>query len=202
MTDLTNRQLAAFLTSLFVCAVLVAIGAAHVELMGSPFALLVQTGGRRGGSSGDSMKPPPPNGPAPPPHGPSQILGKMLFSFTLSLFLLLASCMKQGAPTAPVIEAGTAVANDVCSLIEGIDDDSAVRSICATVDEVAQIISFVTMLRGADAGAREREIAECTPLPGTAFCATSRERAKAILFVVRTRMARFTLAPPPATATP
>jgi len=199
--DLTNRQLAAFLVSLFVCAALVALGVAHVELMSTPFALLAPAGGRRS-SGGDSMRPPPPKD--APPHTPS-VLGRALLRAVMTCALIVAlaeACSRPSTPpNAPdVVEAGTVVATDVCSLIEGVDDSGAVRTICATVSEIAQVIAFVLTLRSSGDAAAPRDIASCANLPGTTFCATSAERAKGILFIVRARTARLTL--DAATATP
>lgn len=102
-------------------------------------------------------------------------------------------CKPASGPTdadaSGIVEGGVQIATDVCSLIEGIDDNGAIRSICATVEEVAQIIAFVLTLRPADAG--PHAMAACQNLPGTTFCATSAERAKGILFLVRARSARF-----------
>lgn len=204
--DLTPTQLAAFMTALVVCGALVALGKAHPELMGSPFAMLVPGFGARSGSGG--------NGSGSPaitniveagaaPRGPSQLLGRAIFVCSFVTILTLASptvsCKSPRSPTT-LVEAGTGVATGVCSLLEGIDDDGAIRNICATVDEIAQVIAFVTTLRTKPDAARPDAaivVYRCENLPGTTFCATSSERAKAVLFLVRARMARFTLEPPP-----
>lgn len=104
-----------------------------------------------------------------------------------------AGCKPPSGPIvdadAAVVEAGVATVTDVCSLIEGVDDNGAVRTICATVEEVLQVVSFILTLRDArDAGGTPATV--CSYLPGTTFCATSAERAKGILFLVRSRQAR------------
>lgn len=119
------------------------------------------------------------------------------------LVLLLVGSLAAGATTtacptgasSPSVDAGAIgpVATGLCSLLEGIDDNGAIRTICATVEEIAQVIAFVLTLRTADDAGTTRARAECSTLPGTDFCATSPERAKAILFLVRTRSARFML---------
>lgn len=114
--------------------------------------------------------------------------------FTLTGVCGFAACHGAGSPAdaGAVTEAGTVVVTDVCSLIEGIDNDGTIRSVCATVEEVAQIIAFILTLRTVqDAGAP----GQCTTLPNSTFCATSPERAKAITFVVRERAARLMLRP-------
>lgn len=124
-----------------------------------------------------------------------------------ALVLVFAACggsvvalPETGCKTTPpvnvpdVVEAGTQVSNDICSLIEGIDDNGTIRTICATVQEIADIIAFVTTLRQADAGLTARIVRNaCDPLPGTTFCATSAERSKGIAFVLQRRAALLML---------
>ncbi len=115
----------------------------------------------------------------------------------IAVFALALSCKPAGGPvtdadSGPVIEAGVKIANDVCSLIEGVDTSGVVRTICATVEEVASIVAFILTLRTAtDAGARASLV--CQTLPGSTLCATSDERAKAVLFVVHARERRLQL---------
>lgn len=95
------------------------------------------------------------------------------------------------ADASGIVETGTSLA---CSLLEGVDDSGVVRTICADQGEIATIISFVTSLRASnDGGASRPDAGPCTALPNTTFCTTSRERAKAILFVVSVRSARFVI---------
>lgn len=100
------------------------------------------------------------------------------------------------APLTPVdAEAGLADAvattvSGVCSLIEGVDSNGTVATICAYVTEVVDIlVPFILTLRGGDAGAPQG----CTMLPGTSFCATPAERAKAINFLIHVRQSRLML---------
>ncbi len=90
------------------------------------------------------------------------------------------------------VEAGAGVATGVCSLIDGIDDSGVVRTICATILEVAQIAEFILTLRMADGGPPTFR-AECKTLPGTSMCATSSERSAGILFVAHVREMRLML---------
>lgn len=125
---------------------------------------------------------------------------RMLILIGVLLFPSQEACHQGGAngpndaDAAGIIDAGATIAKDVCSLIDGIDDGGIQRSICASVDEIATVASFILTLRQSDrdAGAtRSRE--ECSNLPGSQFCATSREKAKAILFLVQARSARLVL---------
>jgi hypothetical protein len=96
------------------------------------------------------------------------------------------------------LEAGIPIATGVCSLVEGIDTTGTIRSICATVEEVAQVIAFILTLRSAtDAGAPT-----CSTVPAAktgpesssmlaTLCTTSAERAKAVLYLVKIREARL-----------
>lgn len=91
-------------------------------------------------------------------------------------------------PNAPInLEAGAPLVNDICSLITGIN-----RNVCATVEEIAQVISFIVMLRStSDAGALAKET--CSNLPKSTFCSTMTENDQAILFLIRARSARLML---------
>ncbi len=90
------------------------------------------------------------------------------------------------------IEAGGVLVNDACSLITAIDSSGALRTICATVEEVIQIVAFVATLRlERDAGAPDQP--NCLSLPGTSYCATAQETSEALKYVLRVRAARFML---------
>lgn len=110
------------------------------------------------------------------------------------VLLVLVSCHGAGSPAdaGNTVEAGAQVATGVCSLIEGGETAGVVRSICATVEEVAQIIAFILTLRTAtDGGALAS--GSCTVLPGSTFCATRAETGQAITYIVRVRSARLML---------
>lgn len=119
------------------------------------------------------------------------------------LVLAALACKPPSGPTTDadasgvdVTDAASNVATDVCSLIEGIDDNGAVRTICAYVVEIiGVVVPFILTLRQADAGPAMKPGDTCDPLPNApaGFCATSRERAKAILFLVNVRTARLQL---------
>lgn len=100
----------------------------------------------------------------------------------------LAACTRL-PPEPPIsnVEAGVAVADDACTLLTGVDDDGTLRTVCATIEEIGQIVSFILTLRPIDAGG----VASCAPLPGSKVCATQPEIAKAILYLARRRQVRF-----------
>lgn len=132
-------------------------------------------------------------------RGRSSRLGSSLPKITSILLLIGAMSFglaTEGCPsgaTSPTVdaEAGIATVTNGCQFLEGIDDSGVLRTICATVEEIAQAIAFITsFLRTGDAGA---PTATCALLPGTKFCATSAERAKAVLFIVGLRNARLML---------
>lgn len=104
----------------------------------------------------------------------------------------LAACKSASTPSnngdaGPIVEAGVAAVDGLCSLIEGTDNDGTYRSICATAEEIAQVIAFILTLKTRDAGVP----AQCSPLPNTTFCATSVERARAVLFINAKREVRL-----------
>jgi|SRR6267142_5619604 len=99
----------------------------------------------------------------------------------------IEGCKNTSPPTAAQVEAGARVANYVCSLVEGIDDNGVFRTICATVEEVAQIVAFIATLRKMTDGGQPPALITCINLPNTQYCATSSERAKGILFLMHAR---------------
>lgn len=88
------------------------------------------------------------------------------------------------------IDAGTEIANGACTFLEGITQNQTVISICASVEEVAALVGFVSsFLRHGqlvDAGA-------CTAVPNTNLCATRAEIGQGISFLVAKRQAMFML---------
>ncbi len=110
-------------------------------------------------------------------------------SSILVLVLLSTACKPAGGPVtdadASAVEGGTITqgGGGLCSLLDGVDSDGTYRSICATVEEIAQAAAFILTLKTAsavDAGA-------CKNLPGTTVCATSEQRAKTVLRIARAR---------------
>ncbi len=96
------------------------------------------------------------------------------------------------APTpssiATLVEGGIAVLNGTCTLLEGVTDNQTLISICASAEEVAGIVQFISGLlrhgETADAG-------PCTIIPGSTLCATKSELGRAITFTVQKRRAVF-----------
>ena len=105
--------------------------------------------------------------------------------------VLVVACRGVSAPDASVVEAGAATVQNGCAFLEGIDDSGTLQTICATAEEIATlVVPFVLLARRPDAGAPAAFAETCKPLPGSTLCASSREIAKAIAYVVRVRAAR------------
>ena len=89
--------------------------------------------------------------------------------------------------TAPnYVEAGTQVASGVCTLLEGVTQNQTVISICATVEEVAAVVAYIsTFLRHGEA----IDAGTCTVLSGSKLCATKQEVGQGIsLLIVERQM--------------
>jgi hypothetical protein len=73
----------------------------------------------------------------------------------------------------------------VCANLIGVDSTGTLTAICATVEEIAIIATFIADLRArvGDAGAPR----VCTPLPGTRLCATDPELSAGIGLVLNRR---------------
>jgi hypothetical protein len=110
----------------------------------------------------------------------------------LAFALTTGACKGVSTPTGGDVEAGAGVASGICTLIDGIDDSGVVRTICATVAEVALIVEFILTLRTTDGGTPDASTS-CKPLPGSTLCATAAERAKGILYVTHQRAAHLML---------
>ena len=116
-------------------------------------------------------------------------------SVIAAIVFVVVACKPSSGPvdaadSGPLIEAGVAVVDSGCALLEGITQNQTVISICATVEEIASMVGFIAQFlrhgSATDAGA-------CTMLPGTTFCATKSEMGAAIQFVLQKRAARFAL---------
>lgn len=141
--------------------------------------------------------------PVTPPKGLLILIGAAMLAVSVS------ACPAQG-PSTPshdadasgIVESGGQAADGLCKFIEGIDDNGIVRTICATVQEVADVVGFILTLRTsdagalacvADAGAGVMAAKAAVALPGTSFCTTSAERAKSVVFLSHARSARLQL---------
>ena len=93
-----------------------------------------------------------------------------------------------GRPVTPAtVEAGVSTVNDGCTFLEGITDNRTVISVCATVEEVAWLVStFLPLLIAGDAGA-------CQPIQGTALCLTPLQTGRAVQAITQRRIGRFLL---------
>ncbi len=117
----------------------------------------------------------------------------MRIALAVSAFLLVA-CKPAGGPIVDaeagvaILEAGAPIVTGACSLLEGVDSSGTVASICATVEEVAQVVAFILTLRSANVTPPA-----CMTLPGSTMCASKAEIAKGIHYLVIKRRAAFIL---------
>lgn len=121
------------------------------------------------------------------------LAGVLALAFASYAGCATASCTPAStaiSDAGPTVEAGIAITGGLCSLIEGIDTNGTVRTICATVEEVLQVVAFILTLRSTntDAGIAKAEV--CKNVGG--ICATDSERAKGILFITQLRTAKLT----------
>jgi len=109
---------------------------------------------------------------------------------SLSALLLVTDCScRPAAPPTTYVEAGTAVATDLCTLLEGWTENQTVISICATIEEVLLIASTLVPLLPAEAA----DAGVCTLLPETTACATKKQIGRGIQIVLLKRRARLLL---------
>ncbi len=110
---------------------------------------------------------------------------------SLSALILVTdcACTKPAEPPITYVEAGTPVAKNVCSLLEGWTENQTIISICADVEEVLLIASTLIPLLSAEAA----DAGVCTMLPGTTACATKRQIGRGIQIVLLKRRARLLL---------
>ena len=124
----------------------------------------------------------------------SAVLAVIFAVVPLGIVLSASDCRPSATPldadAAGLVEASAVVASDVCTLLEGVTSSSTLESVCATVEELGQIVAFVLTLRGlarADAGST----IPCQVLPGSSVCATKREIGQGVEFVFHARAARL-----------
>lgn len=117
--------------------------------------------------------------------------------FAVFAFALLAACTTPQTP--PGSDGGTAPpitnvpGSAPCTLLDGIDSSGTLRTICADIIEVGIAVAFISTLRSTmtDAGNNPRIAAPCIQMQS--ICATSQERAAAIVFLSATRDAKLKL---------
>lgn len=76
----------------------------------------------------------------------------------------------------------------LCTRLEGVTDNQTIISICATIEEIAYVVSILgpILSRDADGGA-------CTPIPTTTVCATPIQMGRAIRALLEKRRGLFLL---------
>jgi hypothetical protein len=113
---------------------------------------------------------------------------------TIALLFFVAGCPQSAnGPTADAdasgVEASAPVTPILCVALQGLTGSNTVETICAAVEEVAQVVSLILTLRQGDAGAP----ANCTIIPKTTLCATGREIGQGIEFLIRKRQSTLML---------
>lgn len=140
-------------------------------------------------------EPPPPKGRKPPiPRLPMLTLTLLVAAGGLGSTCRSPGGADAGPPppsTAELVEAGITVVNSTCALLEGVTQSLTVVSICATLEEVATIATFVSQFLKRELPYADAAPLPCTPLPGTEVCATREELGRGIVFVLAKRRARF-----------
>lgn len=116
-----------------------------------------------------------------------------MFTFCLSLLFFAAACPQTAnGPTTDAdssVAPPTTAASPLCIALQGLTGSNTVETICATVDEIAQVVAYILTLRQGDAGTAWT----CTVIPTTNLCATGREIGQGIEFLIRKRQARLML---------
>jgi hypothetical protein len=122
-----------------------------------------------------------------------------IVSLLIALALSALDCKPASGPLvdaeagAALVEAGTTIATGLCTVLEGIDSTGTLRTICATIEEIAAIAAFVLTLRSLPDAGPPKAGEACQLLGSSTVCATSAERAAGILRVINQRAARFML---------
>jgi hypothetical protein len=100
----------------------------------------------------------------------------------------LAACPPSVPPEPPTVyvEAGSAAVKEGCSFLEGITSNKTVISICATVEEIAYIVSNLLPVFA------RATVADAGPCEALA-CLTPEQRGAAIRRVLERRRARLFL---------
>lgn len=109
--------------------------------------------------------------------------------FALCTTTLLTDCKDASAPQVnSIVEAGAPAVENDCQLIENLTGSQALETVCASLPEVALLVSVVAPLilarSSTDAGT-------CKLIPTTNLCATPTELHQGISAILKQRRARF-----------
>ena len=108
----------------------------------------------------------------------------------ISILGLLVACKTAESPIPVITDAGTAIVDNSCTLLEGITQNQTIISVCATIEEIATIASYVAnfLHKGATADA-----GTCTSLGKTGVCATKAEIGQGIQLILEKRRIKLLL---------
>lgn len=126
----------------------------------------------------------------------------LLWALFGGIFTVLVLYACQGCKTSPPadagiteVEAGQAVVTDACTLLTGVTQNQTVIAVCATIEEIAQVVALIATLRTADGGhpPLSAESLTCFPVPNNKlFCATPQEIGIGVTALLDARKARLT----------
>lgn len=95
----------------------------------------------------------------------------------LASSVALTTCTDCRKPVSPSdVEGGITVVDTTCRFLQGITDDGNVLAVCATIEEIAFVVSILAPLLAASPPAKE----ECEHVPTTDLCATPQQMGVAI----------------------
>ena len=87
------------------------------------------------------------------------------------------------------VEAGITIVDSTCRFLEGVTDDGELIAVCATVEEIAFVVSVLLPLLEAQPPSRE----DCKHVPLTDLCATKEQIGQAVRKLVSRRKAHLLL---------
>lgn len=136
---------------------------------------------------------------APPyPRPPIKLmLAGVLLPMLLSA--VVGGCQQAPAPATitPIVQAGV---NATCTMLEGVTPNKTVLQVCATAEEVAAVADLIARVLRTEkprsatlSGAQTAAEGGCTPLVGTAVCASREELGVALPVLLARRAAPFQL---------
>jgi hypothetical protein len=111
---------------------------------------------------------------------------KILSTIVASAAILLLSTIVDlgcGPPRSPAggADAGSS-GPGLCTRLEGVTDNQTIIAICATVEEIAYVVSVLGPILG-----RETDAGACTQIPSTKVCATPLQMGRGIQAVLEKR---------------
>ena len=109
---------------------------------------------------------------------------KILSAVVASASILILSTLVDlgcGPARTPTGGADAGSGSGLCTRLEGVTDNQTVIAICATVEEIAYVVSILGPILGKEAGGA------CTPIPTTNVCATPLQMGRGIRALLEKR---------------